>query len=463
LSRLSVNEGQGSVQNSVLEHKKPTQQEFSVNTDLAFMHEQRSGTLDHNFSILVDDEELLECLLSLPEVTPEQPFALNFEQIANAQQAQEGLLQKITNDPTHYTQGTYGLSNTELMLYRASPEDSPKVCIPDSMLDTIVNFYHQAMVHTGTTRLYQSIAQHFVHKQLKQRCDDVALSCETCQLNKAANKGYGHHPPREAHFAPWYEVAVDLIGTWTVNDENGNAHSFTALTIIDTVTTYCEVILLQNKTAQHVGWHFEHQWLSRYPRPARCVYDQGSEFLGEAFQQVLRRHGIASGASVVKNPQSNAVCERIHQSIGNSLRALNYAHPPRNEVEAQYRVDTALQTAAYAARVAMHTTMKMSPGSMAFHRDMILNIPMIVDFELLRQRRQALIDKNLIKANAARIDHDYQPGQYCYKKAYNPDKMEPRFTGPYLITQVHTNGTVVIQVDDNVTERINIRRIKPRL
>ena len=128
----------------------------------------------------------------------------------------------------------------------------------------------------------------------------------------------------------------------------------------------------------------------------RCVYDHGKEFLGEAFQKILRRHGITSGASVVKNPQSNAVCERIYQSIGNSLRALNFAHPPRNATEAKFCVDTALQTAAYAARAAMHTTMKMSPGSMAFHRDMIMNIPLIVDFELLRQWRQALIDKNLV-------------------------------------------------------------------
>ena len=39
--------------------------------------------------------------------------------------------------------------------------------------------------------------------------------------------------------------------------------------------------------------------------------------------------------------------------------------------------------------------------------------------------------------------------------------MKPLFTGPYAITQVHTNGTVTIRLSDNVTERINIRWIKP--
>ena len=105
--------------------------------------------------------------------------------------------------------------------------------------------------------------------------------------------------------------------------------------------------------------------------------------------------------------------------------------------------------------------MKASPGAMAFHRDMILNIPLIVDFELLRQRRQTLIDKSLLRANAKRVDFDYQPGQQAYKLVYKPNKLDPRCEGPYLITRVHTNGTVELQLEEDVIERINIRRIKP--
>ena len=40
-------------------------------------------------------------------------------------------------------------------------------------------------------------------------------------------------------------------------------------------------------------------------------------------------------------------------------------------------------------------------------------------------------------------------------------KLHPRFEGPYAIVEVHTNGTVTIQRKPNVTERINIRRLKP--
>ena len=33
---------------------------------------------------------------------------------------------------------------------------------------------------------------------------------------------------------------------------------------------------------------------------------------------------------------------------------------------------------------------------------------------------------------------------------------------PFDITQVHTNGTVTIALNDHVSERINIRRIRPK-
>ncbi len=204
----------------------------------------------------------------------------------------------------------------------------------------------------------------------------------------------------------------------------------------------------------------ENQWLSRYPKPVRVVFDQGNEFLGEDFQAVLCRHGIHPAGSTVKNPQSNAVCERLHQSMGNTLRAPQ-ATPCRTKEEAAARIHSALQTATYAACTAVHTTMNMAPGSMAFHRDMILNIPLIVDFELLRQRRQDLIDKSVLKANAKRIEFDYQPGQQAYKLVPGPRKLDDRWEGPYPITKIHVNGTVQLQLSELVTERINIRRIKP--
>ena len=56
---------------------------------------------------------------------------------------------------------------------------------------------------------------------------------------------------------------------------------------------------------------------------------------------------------------------------------------------------------------------------------------------------------------------DYQPNDQVLMLTYKPDKLEPCAHGPYTINRVHANGTVTLQTKPNVTERINIRRIKP--
>ena len=252
-----------------------------------------------------------------------------------------------------------------------------------------------------------------------------------------------------------------MIGPWTIKTQNGKKNTFSALTIIDTATNLCEIIRIENKTAFHVGAQFEMAWLSRYPKPLHCIYDAGGEFLGYAFQRVLHNYGIQGHASTVKNPQSNSIVEHVHQTIGNCIRAQIHDYPVQNMQRARETVDTALATAQYAVRTTIHKTLKLSPGAIAFGRDMLLNIPLIADFKLLRDRRQAVINANLAKENKRRIQHDYQPGDQVLKAVWEPTKLEPRFEGPYTLTKVHVNGNVTMQVTPHTTERLNVRRIKP--
>ena len=67
----------------------------------------------------------------------------------------------------------------------------------------------------------------------------------------------------------------------------------------------------------------------------------------------------------------------------------------------------------------------------------------------------------MIEANRKRIFVDYQPNDEVMVLTYKPTKLEPRAHGPFRVIQTHVNGTVTIRRNNAVTERINIRRIKP--
>ena len=415
---------------------------------------------NHMYGTLIDEPELAHCMLSFPKIKVNETFALDFQAIAEEQMKDEVLKQFVEHKPNEYRMKDVGKGHQ--MILRQTPSDAqPRVCIPTTMLDGMIQFYHRTLGHPGTQRVESSIKQYFYHRNLHDRVTELIRTCDSCQRNKMIRQQYGELPERQAHMVPWRDLAVDLCGPWTIRDKHGFDHTFTALTVIDVVTNYVEIIRLNNNTAEYVAQQFENNWIARYPRPVTVIYDPGPEFKG-AFKEMLNRFGIIPNPTTVKNPQANAICERLHQTMAEVIRTTVYEDPPEHFAEATHAVDTALATAAYAARSALHITLGLSPGALVYNRDMLLDIPVIADWEALQQKRQIVIQKNLKRANQARVrHHDYAVGDKVLKLVYKPRKLQPRAEGPYPINRVHVNGTVTVQRTAMTTERLNIRRIRP--
>ena len=301
-------------------------------------------------------------------------------------------------------------------------------------------WYHQVTGHPGSKRLYQHLHQRYYHRDLRRLVDN--FNCDYCQRNKLDGRGYGFLPEREVRSIPFEECAVDLIGPWTVQ-VRGRPYEFSALTAIDTVTNLVELIRIDNKESNTVARKFAQCWLTRYPWPQRCVHDPGTEFTGPEFQTLLQNCHIRDVCTTAKNPQSNAVCERMHQTVGNVLRTLLHGNPPQNIASAEQYVDEALSIAMHAMRAGIHTTLGSSPGNLVFNQDMFLNIPLIADWHAITQRREHLIHENLMRENQKRRGFDYAPHQRVLKKKWKPRKLDERTSGPYEIVQTHVNGTAV--------------------
>ena len=75
--------------------------------------------------------------------------------------------------------------------------------------------------------------------------------------------------------------------------------------------------------------------------------------------------------------------------------------------------------------------------------------------------RQHLVSQNNLRENHHRFDYDWAAGDKCL---IIQDEVQRKASdiniGPWVVTTVHTNGTVKIQ-RDTVTERMNIRRLRP--
>jgi hypothetical protein len=92
---------------------------------------------------------------------------------------------------------------------------------------------------------------------------------------------------------------------------------------------------------------------------------------------------------------------------------------------------------------------------------MFLNIPLVADWNALTTKREHLINANLRRQNAKRRRYDYRTDQQVLKQVHKPTKLGDHTTGPYTVQQVHVNGSITIQLRPGVTERLNIRRVRP--
>jgi len=234
---------------------------------------------DGFFSIM-DDPELLECFLNYPDPAHVQS-PLDFQLMQQEQITDLELQAKVFAEPHKFP--TQLIDGCQLVCCITSPNQPWRIALPTSMLKDVVEWHHQFLNHIGMSNLFDTIATHFWHPRLKDMVQDVVSTCDTCQRYKATGPAYGELPPREAPIAPWNEVAVDLIGPWKIPMPNGNELSFCALTCIDPVTNLTELKRINNGTSEHITMLFENEWLSRYPRPARCIHDNGGEFTGWPF------------------------------------------------------------------------------------------------------------------------------------------------------------------------------------
>ena len=90
-------------------------------------------------------------------------------------------------------------------------------------------------------------------------------------------------------------------------------------------------------------------------------------------------------------------------------------------------------------------------------RDAILNIKHTADWNLIKKRKQQLVEQNNIWENSKRIKHTYNVGDKILILAnFRDSKYNDKYLGPYPIIRVNNNLTIKYR-KGAVLDTINIR------
>ncbi len=359
-----------------------------------------------------------------------------------------------------------------------------KVVIPTSLQHRAVSWYHHYLQHPGHSHRKEMMRSMMYGKGMHTTIWKYVKSCRSCQVNKRHNQKYGHLPPKLVITAPWKALCVDLTGPYTLKGKDRSSIDFMCLTMINPATSWFEIVELwtvgQKTTVPPAGQgekvtfdkntkvaepYFDKSstqisnlvyktWLSIYSRCWYIIYNNGSKFKLH-FWSLCDTYGIKREPTSVKNPQANAILERIHAVLGNML------HTSNESVKAN-DIHVFISDAAWAVCSTYHTALKASPGAAIFGWDMLFDIAFKADWQKIGEHRQWLTDFNNVRENKGRIDYDYKVGQkVLVRKEGILRKSESIWhRKPWLITPVHTNGTITVQ-RGNKLEWINIQRVKP--
>ena len=234
---------------------------------------------------------------------------------------------------------------------------------------------------------------------MTNQCNTFCRKCADCQKFKSRKRKYGHIPPKNVGtLPPWDTVHVDLIGPYSITAKQYQPDGsitpktlqLTCMTMLDPVSGWFEIAEVPSyivddiknidkeiidKSSARISRLFDQIWLSRYPRPRRVIFDNGSEFKKD-FIPLLKDWAIKPKCTTIKNPQSNSPVERIHQVLKNMFVTKNLNEQIFDCIDPFRSI---LASIAWAVRASYNSATDSTPAQIVFGRDMLFNLKSLIN------------------------------------------------------------------------------------
>lgn len=355
--------------------------------------------------------------------------------------------------------------------------DVLQVVVPNALIPTVLQLFHDDGGHLGGYKTYSKIRQHFYWPGMRQDTKLYCMSCEPCCRRKG--------PPRRTRAplgihnvgVPWERVGVDLAGPFP-KTERGNKY---LLVVVDYFTRWPEAIPIPSMHSHVAARALVEHIFSRFGAPCELHSDQGRTFESTLFREVLRLMGVRKTRTTPLHPQSDGAVERLIKTL---------------EVQLSLFIDTRqsdwdlqVPLALMGLRGAPHSSTGHSPAMMLFGRELSLPsavvrgvppqtpaLPARLRYPIwLRDRLQRLHHAARKRVNAvtlrrkerydvrARHPH-FRAGDAVWlydprRRAKRNPKLQAPWTGPYLITRMLSDVVAQLRLRGDHSPRAKIRTV----
>jgi hypothetical protein len=222
-------------------------------------------------------------------------------------------------DPTQTENNAYWTGRGYLIshgvLYRYSPEadeEDAQLVVPAHQYEEILQLYHDAPAagHYGIDRTIQRITSRYYWKNMRTIITKHVKSCIECQRYKATNLRPAGLLQTTAINQRFEVVAFDLIGPLPPSEDNERW----IFVIEDVATKWIELFAMETASAENCATLLMNEVILRYGTPRKFISDNGTQFVGATFQQLMYCMDIEHTFTPVYHPEANPV-ERKNRDI----------------------------------------------------------------------------------------------------------------------------------------------------
>ena len=290
---------------------------------------------------------------------------------------------------------------------------------------------HNKYGHMGKFKLWECMKGRVFNPWLRKIVNDVATTCEECQKRKI-QRMYAQPPILKLEVnEPFELMAIDCVSfPVTANGYVG------MIVMVDHKSKFVYGAPVKNKSSKNVARVVQDVLLPMCIRkPQRMLSDNGPEFVGRPFQQMLDEWGIEHVRTTPYMPSSNGLAERTIRTLSEMLRMMS-----KTDNEWDEHVGRVLS----AYNMTVHSTTGISPCEY------------VLNFERFVRSRVGLSenDRNVWREASKRFA-SFKVGDKVLKGVQekgrlNVNKMREKFEGPYVVKKVMSNGVsyVLEQVND---------------
>ena len=458
---------------------------FTIRTDhrnLLFMNEKASNKVQRWKNAIQQYNFVCEHIPGADNIVADHYSRLNSlntsnsavrysdESIETPQTSISAILASMTSDKQYVTELHAYKTILAAKRTRLTPSGST---VPTSVtldhqeiLKTVHNF---TSGHSGVERTLDRLrAKEHTWPGMRQDVATFVKQCPACQMMRDSRIPILVKPFHLSVFNPMERLNIDTIGPLPP-DEEGNEH---ILVIIDVFSRFVELVPCKDVTAAsatrallaHIG---------RYGPPSEVLTDNGSQFIADVTQQLLKVLDILPLTILPYSHEENGIVERVNKEVIRHLRAILFDRQIKNQwslvlplVQRIHNATPHSSTNVAPAHLIFGHTLDLDRGilherksdtSSTWHEYIHTLLNAQARIIAVAQQTQCILNNdNIVKRNKV-IPTEFEPGSYVLMTHYQykdgvgskrPSKLDQNYRGPFLVV---SNDTTRYSLQNLVT------------